>query len=118
MADAGAGINLGWFDHHEEQAKRHPHLMEDFTVFKGTHFDKLEVGGVGGEDYGTDVMATITYKIPYIVKGRHATIIIGLSRKAICKTLVGMPFFVGAKVSYAVAKGIMSSAVFGVSFQV
>ena len=118
MGDTGAGLNLGLFDYHKDVAGRHPHLVESFVIFEGTEYDELAVGGVGGADYGTDVMATITYRMPYVIKGRPATITFGLARKAICKSLVGIPFFIGSKMSYSISEGIMSSAVFGVSFPV
>ena len=118
MADTGAGINLGSFAYHKGVFESHPHLVESFIVFEETDYDVLAVGGIAGADYGTDVIGTITYKMPYVVQGQQASITIGLANKAICRTLVGMPFFIGAKVAYAVADGIMSSAVFGVSYPV
>lgn len=97
---------------------RHPHLLESFIIFEGTEYDELAIGGDGGADYGTDVMATITYRMPYVIQGRPTTITFGLARKTICKSLLGMPFFIRAKGLYTILDGIVLSAVFGVLFPV
>lgn len=77
------------------------------------------MGGINGQAWGPEeVTACITYRLPYMVHGKPASVTSGLTKTAVCNSIIGVPFMERAGMVYSAAERIVTSSVFGLSFPV
>eukprot|EP00978_Attheya_sp_CCMP212_P027903 scaffold94718_cov32-Attheya_sp.AAC.1 len=72
LYDKGGGLSIGRRAYHEQIRQLRPDLVASFTDFStdNRYDDPLTIGGIDGQVYGPSVMATISYRLPYIFQGQ------------------------------------------------
>ena len=116
LLDSEAGMNLGKRKYHQRTAKQCPHLVVRYTDFDTEEFDPIAVGGIDGQKWGTDIVACITYRLPWIINGSEAELTFGLANEVICNSILGVQFIERAKMVIDLAGRVATSATLGVTF--
>ena len=85
LADIGAGLNLVNLEYHQSVSERYPNLVLQFVYLKD--MEGVDPFNISGVDVGkeseqrkgeVDVTAVITYKTPFVVKGKPVTVSLAL----------------------------------------
>ena len=92
--------------------------MVRYTDFDAENFDPVAVGGIDGQEWGTDIVACVTYRLPWVINGSEAELTFGLADEVICNSILGIPFIERAKMVIDVAGRVATSATLGVTFPV
>jgi hypothetical protein len=93
MCDTGAGLNLGKLQYHASCHKIAPKLVESYFTFTEEGSDPITIGSMDGQSQsGLSLTTIIMYYLPYEIKGRPATISIGLAEGTATNTILSHPF--------------------------
>lgn len=116
LYNTGSGLNLGRKQYHDKIREARPDLVLMYADFAENDFDPLVTGGIDGQVWGPNIIACITYKLPYTYHGNPCNITVGLANEAVCNTLVGVPFMIRGRMVHHAADNVVTSGVFGVQF--
>lgn len=93
-----------------------PNLVLTYIDFVEHAFDPLVISGIDGQVWGPNIIACITYRLPYTYHGSQCSITFGLADEVVCNTLVGAPFMIKGRLVHHAADNVVTSGIFGVQF--
>ena len=95
--------------------------MKAWIDFEKDDYDKLDIGGVDGQDWGPDVKWVIIYHFPYVNLLNEDTLlsglVVGLATTTISNTITGCPYIQGMELTYHPKFNILWSALFQRAFE-
>ena len=120
MIDTGAGLNIGKLSYHAGIAQTRPELVAKFKYSQDIpEMKDFQVAGInGGEDSKCSIEAVISYKTPYVVKGKAVIVTFALGKCISTNTVFSYPFLHGTKCSILFESDTIVSGVLGESFRV
>ena len=116
LLDTGAGLNIGYLPFWDSMAKKYPHLVKEFGPIDFSEYDKICVGGVNKDALATTCTHFIELYMPLRKNGRQVTLRIGLAQNFAANLILGIPFFVRARMIIYLAEGYVFSQAFQRTF--
>jgi hypothetical protein len=118
LADSGAGLNLGCLDCHQDVYEKHPHLVHQFAYLKDLDdMSPFGIGGIGADSQGPQVVALITFKMPFRVNGTSVYFTMALGEEVATNSILAFPFFKATKSIIMLGEDTIVGGLLGVSFQ-
>ena len=120
LIDTCAGLNIGKLSYHAGIAQTRPELVAEFKYSQDIpEMKDFQVAGInGGEDSKCSIEAVISYKTPYIIKGKAVIVTFALGEHVSTNTVFSYPFLHGTKCSVLFESDTVVSGVLGESFRV
>ena len=120
--DTGAGTTLGRYKYHINIYLKFPHFVKAWIDFEKDDYDKLEIEGFDGQDWGPDVKWVIIYYFTYVksldADSTSSGLFIGLSTTMVYNTIIGLPHIRGTGLIYHPESNVVWSSLFQIYFDV
>ena len=119
MVDIGAGLNCGRLQYHQDIAQKYPDLVVQFAALAdladAPH--PFNVGGIG-QEAGAVISHVTTYKTPYSLNGKKATVTFALGERVAANSILSYPFFKTIKASILLEAKSVVSGLLGDTYQI
>jgi hypothetical protein len=116
LLDTGAGLNIGFYDYWEDFARNFPQYVKAFGPIDFSSYEKIMVGSVNKDAMATTCTHFIELYMPLRENGRQVTLRIGLAQNFAANLILGLPFFVRARMIIYLAEGYVFSQAFQKAF--
>jgi hypothetical protein len=116
LLDTGAGLNIGFYDYWEDFARNFPQCVKAFGPIDFSAYEKIMVGSVNKDAMATTCTHFIELYMPLRENGRQVTLRIGLAQNFAANLILGLPFFVRARMVIYLAEEYVFSQAFQKTF--
>jgi hypothetical protein len=118
MLDTGAGLNIGYKPYWESFASRYPQYVKAAGPIDPNLYDSISVGGCNKDAKNAECTHFIELFMPIRENGRQVTLRIALADDFAANLILGIPFFVRARMIIYLAEGCAFSQSFQRAFPI
>ncbi len=114
LADTGGCCSMAWKPYMLKLKEQFPEFVSEHTVLKERQFEDMEIGGIQGGVWITDV---IVFYMPFATNGENHGIMFGLTDDLPINVLYGLPFMIQAQIIIDLDAQTATSKVLATTFK-